>query len=289
MKKIFPIIVIVLILIAFIVAGYFIFKAMRGGSYKVVSEQQSEEEIRAKEASERKEKQGILLEKLKVLFQQESSGTAFSIAIFDLNNNEYFGENDTKAQHAASVSKVFTAVNTYHLSEQGKLDLNDTLGAYNVETQIKFMINVSSQDSWDLLDELIGREAQNKYAKSIGLNTIDVRFNKNVMSPKDATTLLVKLAKGELINESNRAKLYSYMQNTESEDYFSPGFPKGTIFYHKTGKLDGEGHDNAYVIHERNPFVLTVFSVNNVNQGSLGRGKIMTLIAQEVYNYFDSL
>ena len=289
MRKILPLIVIILILIALVVAGYFIFKALQGGGYKVVSEQQSEEEIKAQSAAERKEAQDLLLEKLKVLFQQEASGTTFGVAIYDLKNDEYFGSNDTKALHAASVSKVLTSVYTYHLSETGKINLTEPLGAYNVETQIKFLINQSSQDSWDLIDELVGRKTQNEYAKTIGLKSADLRLGKNVMSPKDATVLLVKLAKGELITEANRDKLFSYMQNTESEDFFSPGFPQGTIFYHKTGKYLGEGHDNAYVVHEKNPFVLTVFSVDNVNQGTLGRGKIMALVATEVYNYFDSL
>ena len=224
-----------------------------------------------------------------MLFQQEAPGTTYGLAVYDLNNDEYFGSSDKKAQHAASVSKVLTSVYTYKQAEDGAIDLADSLGAYNVETQIKFLVNQSSQDSWDLIDELVGRETQNKYAKKIGLKSVDLRLGKNLMSPKDATMLLVKLVKGELISDTNRDKLFSYMQNTESEDYFSPGFPQGTIFYHKTGKYLGEGHDNAYVYHEKNPFVLTVFSVDNVNQGSLGRGKIMTLLATEVYNYFDSL
>lgn len=289
MKQILPILIVTLILIALGVGGYFIFKALTGDSYSVVSEQQSEEEIKAQAEADRKSKQDLLLEKITVLFQQKAPGTTFGVAIYDLNNEEYFGSGDKKAQHAASVSKIFTSVYTYRQAEDGALDLANPLGAYNIETQIKFLINQSSQDSWDLIDNLVGRETQNKYAKKIGLKSIDLRLGKNLMSPKDATLLLVKLVKGELISDTNRDKLFSYMQNTESEDYFSPGFPQGTIFYHKTGKYLGEGHDNAYVAHEKNPFVLTVFSVNNVNQGSLGRGKIMTLVAQEVYNYFESL
>ena len=289
MKQILPIFIAILILATLSAGGYFIFKAVTGDSYSVVSEQQSEEEIKTQSAAERKEKQDLLLEKISVLFQQKAAGTTYGLAIYDLNNEEYFGSGDEKAQHAASVSKVFTSVYTYRRAEDGTIDLADPLGAYNVETQIKFLVNQSSQDSWDLIDELVGREAQNKYAKKIGLKSVDLRLGKNLMSPRDATILLVKLVKGELISDTNRSKLFSYMQNTESEDYFSPGFPQGTIFYHKTGKYLGEGHDSTYVKHEKNPFVLTVFSVNNVNQGSLGRGKIMTLVATEVYNYFDSL
>lgn len=289
MKKIWPILITLLIIITLIGGGVIFFKALRNGGTTVISESISEEEREAKEAEEREEKQDLLIEKLKVLFKQQAPSTSFSLAVYDLNNDEYFGFNDTKAQHAASVSKVLTSVYVYDLSEKGKLNLSDPLGAYNVETQIKFLINQSSQDSWDLLDELVGTEPQNKYAKSIGLKTVDVRRGKNLMSPKDATMLLAKLVDGEIISEANRNNMFSYMQNTESEDFFSPGFPQGTIFYHKTGKYLGEGHDNAYIAHEKNPFVITVFSNNSANPSLIGRGSIMTQIATEVYNYFDSL
>lgn len=289
MKKLLFLLAIIVILGGVVAGGYFAFKAIRNGGSTVVSENVSEEERKTKEAQERKDKQDLLLEKLKVLFKQQSPGTSFFISIYDLSNDEPFGLDDTKPQHAASVSKVLTAVYTYHLAEEGKIKLSATLGAYNVETQIMFLVNQSSQDSWDLIDDLVGRKTQNSYAKSIGLKSVDLRKGVNKISPKDATMLLVKLVKGGLISEQNRSKLFSYMQNTESEDLFSPGFPKGVIFYHKTGKYLGEAHDNAYVEHEKNPFVLTVFSENNTSQGAAGRGKILSLVALEVYNYFDGL
>lgn len=288
MKNTLPIIITVIITSVIIVGGYFAFKLVRESGSTVISENVSEEEKKAKEAEERKAEQDLLFEKLEVLFQQKSPGTTFSLSIYDLNHNEYFGLDDTEAQHAASVSKVLTAVYTYHLAQEGKISLSDTLGAYNVETQIKFMVNVSNPPSWEMIDDLVGRKSQNKYAKSIGLKSVNLTKGVNKMSPKDATMLLVKLAKGELISKQNRTKLFSYMQNTESEDLLSPGFPKGTIFYHKTGKYLGEAHDNAYVAHEKNPFILTVFSDNNSTKGG-GQRKVMPLVAQEVYNYFDAL
>lgn len=289
MKKILPWVIILIILVGLGIGGYYVFKAAQGTDPTVATTKVDEEEKKAQKAAERAEKQDLLLEKIAVLTKQKSPSTTFGVAIYDLNNDEYFGFNDTKAQHAASVSKVLTSVYTYHLAEQGKINLSDPLGGYNVETQIKYLINISNQPSWDLIDEVVGTETQNKYAKSIGLKTVDVRRGKNLMSPQDATMLLVKLIKGELITDTNRDKLFSYMQNTESEDYFSPGFPQGSIFYHKTGKYLGEGHDSAYVVHSENPFVLTVFSNNNTAPSLIGRGEIMTTIAEEVYNYFDSI
>src|SRR3989344_1588051 len=289
MRRFLPFFIIILVIIGAGVSGYFIYKAVKNSNSTVVSDKQSEEERKEKEANERRQQQDLLFEKLRAVFKQKATGTTFSVSIYDLKHDEYFGLNDTKPQHAASVSKVLTAVYTYYLAEKGKIDLSEPLGAYNVETQLKYMVNISNSVSWDLIDERVGRETQNKYAKSIGLKSVDLRLGKNMMSPKDATMLLVKLTKEELISQENRDKLFSYMQNTENEKFFSPGFPKGTIFYHKTGFYQNEAHDNAYVEHAKNPFVLTIFSVNIAAAGASGRGYALTVATTEVFNYFDEL
>ncbi|MCH7541683.1 serine hydrolase [Patescibacteria group bacterium] len=239
---------------------------------------------------EREQKIEVLVESMKEITSSESPSTSFSLAVYDITHGEYFGFNDEKPLHAASVSKLLTATYVFDQTEKGKVNLADPMGAYNVETQIKFLINQSSQDSWDLLDERFNPIDQNKFAKGLGLSTTDVRRGKNLMSPKDVATLLKQLVKGEILTEGNRNKLFSYMQNTESEDFFSPALKlQGSLYYHKTGKYLGEGHDAAIVQHPTNPFVLVVFSNNNTSPNLIGRGSVMIKIADMVYEYFDGL
>ena len=239
--------------------------------------------------------QSALIEIIQEVFKQVSPATRYSIGIYDLKHDEYFGYEDTKAQHAASVSKVLTAVYVYDQVEKGKAEVSDPLGAYNIETQLQFMINQSSQDSWDLLDERFKPSLQTVFAKEIGLEATNINIGKNVMSVKDAAFLLKKLAKGELLSEQNREMLFRYMQNTESENYFSAAFKNsGVPFYHKTGKFIakgniGEGHDAAIVEHPDNPFVLVVFTQNSTNPNPDGRGPIMVKVAELVLGYFESL
>ena len=239
---------------------------------------------------ERVAKQEVLLESIKEIVATESPGTSLSLAIYDLKNDEYFGVNDTQPQHAASVSKVLTAVYVLDQVEKGKVSLADPLGAYNVEFQLEKTVNQSDPETWALLDERFKPVDQNKFAKSIGLENTDVRIGKNIMAPKDVAILLKKLAKGELLKDYHRDKLFIYMQNTESENYFSPSFKSsGLPFYHKTGKFESEAHDAAIVNHPENPFVLVVFSVNNSNLDPNTRGPVLQTLASTVLDYFDSL
>ena len=248
--------------------------------------QVSQEEKKAQRAEEEK----TLIENIKDTFNIQSPGTSLAIGVYDLNNNDYFGDNDTISQHAASTSKVITATYIYDQAEKGKTDLNKVIGLYNIETQIKFLVNVSSEDSWQLIDAEFKPEDQNKYAQSLGLQATDLNFGKNVTSAKDITILLKKLAKGEILNQANRGKLFSYMQKTESEDLFSPAFMEAKIpFYHKTGKYEGEAHDAAIVQHPKNPFVLVILTDNKTDTNLIGRGTVMTKAARMVLEYFDEL
>jgi len=286
MKGKLPVIISILLLIILLgLLSYGSYFFIKRGTQETPSQnpkQHSEEE--------RKARKEALIETIKEITKGESASTEFGVGIYDIKRGEYFGFNDGKSQHAASVSKVLTAVYVYDQAEKGKAALGDPMGAYNVETQIQFLINVSSQDSWDLIDAKFKPADQNKYAKEIGLTASDLTPGKNLMSVKDVTLLLKKLAKGEILSESSRMKLFSYMQKTESEDFFSPAFNAADLtFYHKTGKYVGEGHDAAIVKFDPNPFVLVVFSNSNTSPNLTGRGTVMTLIAQTVLEYFNQL
>ena len=293
MKKVLLSLVVIFLIGALLAGiGFFGYRFYKNRNSQVpgINEEQSEQKSQAEKKKERKEKQEVLVETIKEVFSAQSPGTSISLAVYDLKNDEYFGLNDTEIQHAASVSKVLTSVYAFAQVEKGKTTLNEPMGAYVIETQIQYLVNQSSQDSWDLLDAKFKPEDQNAYAKTLGLTSTDIRRGKNLMSAKDVSILLQKLADGEILTQTHRDKLFSYMQKTESEDLFSPAFKLQNVsFYHKTGKYLGEAHDAAIVNHQTKPFVLVLFTNNNTNTNLIGRGVIMTKIAQSVYEYFDSL
>lgn len=287
MKKRLPQAIALLVVIALLVgAAIFIWQFIQNRETPEPPTQNPDEQ----KEEQREVKRDILLETIEEVVNIRSPGTSFSVGIYDLNRDEYFGINDEKPQHAASLSKVLTAIYVYDQAEKGKVDLGDPMGAYNIEAQINFLINVSSQDSWELLDERFLPKKQNAYAKEIGLKNTNLSLGTNKMSAKDVTILLKKLEKGELIDNTNKGKLYSYMMNTESEDFFSPAFKKEDLaFYHKTGKYIGEGHDAAIVLHKDNPFVLVMLSNNNTSTNLISRGPVMAEVATAVLDYFDEI
>jgi len=287
MKKLFLSILTVLIIVALF--GGSIYAIWRIYKHQSLPEPPkstvSEEELAAK----RKEKQEVLIETIKEIFAQDSPSTVFSLGVYDLNHKEYFGYNDTNPQHAASVSKVLTAVMLLDKVDKGEIKLSDPLGAYNVAFQLQEMINISNPDSWDLIDAKLGVDQQTAFAKErLGLAGVDMR--NNLIAVKDLTSLLAMLAQGKVLSETSRNRLFSYMQKTESEDFFSPAFFKENLtFYHKTGKYLGEGHDAAIVKHKKNPFVLVVFSDNETSPDLVTRGAVLTKVAQTTLEYFDEL
>ncbi|OGY25150.1 MAG: hypothetical protein A2Y57_04810 [Candidatus Woykebacteria bacterium RBG_13_40_7b] len=216
-----------------------------------------------------------------------NQGTTFGIYLYDLNKKAGFGIGETQVLHTASVSKVLTGVYLLQQVEAGKVRLDQQLGAYNVDFQLQQLINRSNNDSWDLLDQLLGYKPQEDYAKGIGLTTFNI--DDNLMSPYDAGLLFIKLYQGELLNDVNTKKLLSYMRNTEAEQYIPKGLPKETSLYHKTGQYEGEAHDVAIVEQKDNPFVLSIFTSNQINPDYDARAKVIQKITKEVYNYFNSI
>lgn len=228
-----------------------------------------------------------LLKRIKNLFFEANPDIDFAISIHDLKNDSAFGYNDADAQHAASVSKTLTAAYLLKNVEEGNVDLNDRMGTYNIEFNLKQLINQSNNISWQMIDNLLGIESQNEFARSLGLTSFNLQ--ENLLSSKDAALLFAKLYRGEVLSEPYQRKLFSYMQNTETENLITPAIPKDIPFYHKSGLYEGEVHDVAMVDHPSHPFVLSIFTVNKLKPDYEGRATLIQKVASQVYAYFDRL
>lgn len=246
------------------------------------AEQEKQEEKQAKIA--RETRQAALTAELNttLLVNQQ-----FAVSIIDINHDETFGINETTSFHSASVTKVLVATAALQGVESGKYKLTQPLGGSTFKYQLQQMINQSNNNSWDLFNNLIGFNGEQKVADQLGLTGVDM--NQTHMTTDAVSQLLLKLYKGEALQTENRDLLFSYMQNTETENRISPSIPKGVTFYHKTGTFNGGVHDAAIVIHSKNPFVLVFFS--NDTKGTpwetrfAGFQKATSLI----YSYFDSI
>lgn len=212
----------------------------------------------------------------------------FAVSIYDLNHGKAFGLNEDKVFPAASVMKLVSASALLKGVEDGDWKLSNSLGGTTVEDQLQQMINQSNNDSWDLINGLVGYPKEQKTVDNLGIVGIDV--NKNELTSHGAEQLLLKFYKGEALTVSSRDKLFSYMQNTESENRISRGIPDNVSFYHKTGNFEGSVHDAALVIHPKNPFILVIFTRDDSgNFSDEARFELFKNSASKIYQYFDSI
>lgn len=227
-----------------------------------------------------------LLTRLEEIFA-DSPDIDLAVSILDLKTAEDFGLNAEETQHAASIPKVLTAAYLLKKVQDKELKLTDKLGTYNLEFNLKQMVNQSNTVAWEMIDDFLGIEPQEDFARSLGLTSFKMRENE--ISPRDAVLLFQKLYQGKILNERLTKKLLGYMQNTETENLITPKIPKEIPLYHKSGLFEGQVHDVGIVVHPKRPFIFAIFTVNKIRPDYEGRAKLIQKAAQEVYAYFNRL
>lgn len=251
---------------------------------KTQIENESKEKLAEKAASERRIKQAILLEGAS---QALLVNDQFAMSVIDINRSEAFGISETASFHSASVTKLLVATAALQGVESGKYSLNQSLGNGTFKYQLQQMINQSNNNSWDLFNNLLSFRGEQKVADQLGLVGVDM--TQTHMTTSAVSKLLLKLYKGEALQTKNRDLLFSYMQNTETENRISPSIPSGIAFYHKTGSFGGGIHDAAVVIHPKNPFVLVIFTNDTKGTPWETRFTSFQKTTSLIYGYFDSI
>lgn len=244
----------------------------------------AKEKLEKKAAEERRIKQATLLENVT---QSLLVNEQFAMSAIDIVNNESFGISEDVSFHSASVTKVLVATAALQGIETGKYSFAQRLGNGTFKSQLQQMINQSNNNSWDLFNNLLGFKGEQKVADQLGLTGVDM--SQTHMTTKAVSQLLLKLYRGDVLETKNRDLLFSYMQNTDTENRISPGIPIGVAFYHKTGTFNGGVHDAAVVIHPRNPFVLVIFTNDTKGTSWESRFTSFQKTTRAVYGYFDSI
>ncbi len=211
----------------------------------------------------------------------------FAVSIYDINNQESFGLNETNSFHSASVMKILVATAALEEVEKGKINLNSKLGNGTFQYQLQQMINQSNNNSWDYFNNLLGFKREQETADRLNLTGANVF--QNHMTTKGVTELLFKLYNGDVLSRKHRDLLFSYMQKTETENRISPAIPADVTFYHKTGSYGGGFHDAAIIIHPKNPFILVIFTNDITGVPESQRFAAMQKAASAAYNYFSSI
>jgi beta-lactamase class A len=204
----------------------------------------------------------------------------FGIEILELTSGERFGINQNQAFHAASISKVLVATYALKKVDEKKLALDQIFDGVSLRERLRLMINISDNDSWELLLKSLGYSKIQKFGEEQGLLASNIY--QNTTTAHDLTTLLGKLYRREILTPQSTDLLLSWMQNTEREERIPAAVLQGIKVYHKAGTLEGLGHDAAIVVHPKNPFVLAILS-----DGKEDRTEVFREITWKVYQFED--
>lgn len=204
----------------------------------------------------------------------------FGIEVLELDSGERFGINQEQKFHAASTGKVLVAVYALKKVDEGQLNLDQIFGGVPLKERLRLMINISDNNSWEILLNGLNYSKIQKFGEEQGLSNSDVY--QNTTTAHGLNTLLSKLYKREILSSQSTDLLLSWMQNTEREDLIPSAISKDIQVYHKAGSFNGETHDTAIIIHPKKPFVLSILS-----DGSQERSAVIRTIVQKVYQFED--
>jgi beta-lactamase class A len=180
---------------------------------------------------------------------------------------------------AASLIKVPILLEGFRQSEQGKIDLDETVlvpkeyrvgGAgvlstlsekisLTVEDLLTLMIIVSDNTATNLMIDRIGSEAINNLCNSLALKHTNLsrklmdfqameQGHDNITSASDIITCLRILDQSQLFSQQSRGKMLYILHHQQFDTKLSARMDKEKIYIaNKTGELPGVEHDCAIV------------------------------------------
>jgi beta-lactamase class A len=174
------------------------------------------------------------------------------------NSKELLSASSSTSYTAASTTKVITGTAFLQGVQQGKYTLDQQVGAFPADFQIQELIQFSDNDSWELLNDLVGTQALEEYAHANGAKSYAQQGN--TVNPSDMTTFLSSLYQGKLLNSTYTSQLLGYMQNTEEERFLPPSIPSGNKVFHKVGLLSDLVHDVGIVDTGSDSYSVAIYS-----------------------------
>ena len=202
----------------------------------------------------------------------QSSSTAWSVYVKDLKTGAKFTIND-KSFFSASTIKLYAMATAYDQAKKKKLNLSPYL-----ESQIRSMINVSSNDAFNnLVYNYLGAGTINKFCKAhkfkqtqqytpcgSGNSAVVAGVNKaNLTSAENCGRLLEKIYRGKMVSKSASKKMLSYLRSQTIRTKIPQGVPYGIATANKTGESGTIQNDTAIVYGKKTTYVICVFTNTN--------------------------
>lgn len=202
----------------------------------------------------------------------------YGLYVIDLNSGFSFGINEEEVFDAASLIKLPVMATMYHLSEEGKINLDEKYSLKNSDKTSGagslYLKPVGYLVSYSEILELMGKQsdntafviAKNKVGKEnierlIGkVGMINTKFDTRESTPKDIGIFFLRLWQGKILNEENKNKLLDSLTKTIFENYLPKGLPGDVRISHKYGTLENIINDAGIVFSNRHPYIIVVMS-----------------------------
>ena len=188
---------------------------------------------------------------------QEYSDIEVSLSAKIVGKDKSWVINNQRENIAASTTKLFTASALLDQIEKKKVTFDQSLGSYDVNFQLKQIVNRSNNDSLLLFYNLLGRSSIQSYIHALGSDHF--KINGNTLKATDMTNYLEKLAQGELHTQQNTDLLLSLMQKTHEEN-FIPKDIEGYELFHKNGQLETVVNEAVIAKGKNQTVVIAIYS-----------------------------
>ncbi|MBR3199217.1 MAG: serine hydrolase [Bacilli bacterium] len=204
----------------------------------------------------------------------------------DLKTDYTFDKSGDSESYAASVSKLPAVIYTYHLADEGKIDLNkelkytsnyshggsgviqkDKVGSkYTIDKLLEYAIKYSDNIAYFMiLDQIGGTSNVKKYWENLGVKiTYTDKFGN--LSTNLGAGYLKEAYKYFLTNKDNAKKLYNNMKVSDNLDFIKN---EGITYDmpHKYGWYESYYNDISIVM-SNHPYILTITSTKGFNNST---------------------
>lgn len=246
----------------------------------------------------------VLLAQIKK--ETDSAGGNWSVYVFDLDNNQGFGINETTVYTAASVNKIPILAVLYSLAGKKEVNLDQqiTLQASDIQDygtgsirydppgttySVKTLARLMMEQSDNTAAYILGRQVMDitsiqNTINDWGLTQTDMEGNKT--SLLDMATILTKMYHGEITNKSLTTEMLGFMDNSDFEDRIPALLPKNIKVYHKIGDEVGDIHDVGLVDLTNHPYFIGVLT-NDITEKTNAKQTIAQ-ISKLVFDFMNN-
>lgn len=199
-----------------------------------------------------------------------------AVVIKDLSSGNKFAFREDEVFPIASVIKLTILWELFTRIEKGEISLldshvlkeSDKVGGFgilkelheglnpNIEDLATLMIILSDNVATNILIDILGMEAINETAQSLGLKETKLQRKMmdaeakaqgldNFSTPADVAQILELYATSDILSKESRNKMIDIMKRQQCNNKFPKFLPEDYRLAHKTGDLPGTEHDVA--------------------------------------------